>query len=521
MTPARAAFDRATLAFLGVLIVLTWLRVEALRLNPVGLYFDEAQYWMWSQTFDWGYFTKPPLIAWVIGATTALTGSDAEWAIRLGAPIAHALAAIALFALGRSMYGAWAGFWAGVGYLTIPGVVFSANIISTDALLLPLWSLALFSMWRLVVTRSWVWAIALGLFVGVGALAKYAMLYFILCTAMAARWMPSLRTALGSGRGIVAFLIVLAVLAPNIWWNYEHGFATARHTASNARFDASDMFNFDELIEFIGGQAGVLGPVIFLVLIGTGFRAWRRSSGLSDEDKFLISYILPPLLIVSAIAFISRANANWAAVAYPGALLWVTGSLFATRNGRRWLVAATVINVLMGVGFFYAALDPVMANRFKGMRTAQAWDSTADAIAQRALPQPGEPPFSAVLVDDRATYFELAYYWRNARRDGRPLPPVRMWLLHGEAANSAEATDPMRPEEGGRVLVVHLTPDYLPFIAGDFTVFRTVEHLSVPLGGGVNRELEFSVGEGFAPAPRDEAFEQRLRDQRNQNRRRR
>jgi len=61
MTPARAAFDRATLAFLGVLIVLTWLRVEALRLNPVGLYFDEAQYWMWSQTFDWGYFTKPPL----------------------------------------------------------------------------------------------------------------------------------------------------------------------------------------------------------------------------------------------------------------------------------------------------------------------------------------------------------------------------------------------------------------------------------------------------------------------------
>lgn len=43
MPPVRAAFDRATLAFLGVLVVVTWLRIEALRLSPLGLYFDEAQ----------------------------------------------------------------------------------------------------------------------------------------------------------------------------------------------------------------------------------------------------------------------------------------------------------------------------------------------------------------------------------------------------------------------------------------------------------------------------------------------
>jgi 4-amino-4-deoxy-L-arabinose transferase-like glycosyltransferase len=120
MQASRAAFDRATLAFAVILIVMTWVRIEALRLSPIGLYFDEAQYWTWSRTFDWGYFTKPPLIAWVIGATTALAGTDAEWAIRLGAPLAHAVAAIALFVLGRAMYGAWAGFWAGVGYLVLP-----------------------------------------------------------------------------------------------------------------------------------------------------------------------------------------------------------------------------------------------------------------------------------------------------------------------------------------------------------------------------------------------------------------
>lgn len=514
MTAARAAFDRATLAFLGVLLLITLARVYVLLENPFGLGIDEAQYWLWSRSFEWGYFTKPPMIAWVIGATTALFG-DAEWAVRLGAPLAHAVAATAVFALARSMYGAWAGFWAGLGWLMLPGVFFSSNLISTDALLLPLWAIALLAMWRLIATRAWLWAIVLGAAVGLGALAKYAMLYFVLCTAFAAWTLPATRKALADGRGIVAALIAVAILTPNLIWNVQHGFATVQHTASNARLDSNDMFNFDELMEFWGGQAGVLGPLIFVIVLGIGRRAWRRASGLADEDKFLIAYILPPFLIVSAIAFISRANANWVAVVYPAVVVWVTGSLFVNATGRRFLGAAIAINALIGIAFAAIALDPGLSNQFKGVRTARGWEETAQQIAVRAAAQPGEAPFSAVLVDDRDTYFELQYYWRHARRAGAPLPPVRMWLLHGSARNSAEASDPMRPEEGGRVLVVHLRPDYLPFVAGDFTVFRTVEHLTVPLGGGVNREMEISVGEGFAPAPRDDAFQARLDAERN------
>jgi hypothetical protein len=145
------------------------------------------------------------------------------------------------------------------------------------------------------------------------------------------------------------------------------------------------------------------------------------------------------------------------------------------------------------------------------VRRSRAWEETAREIALRAAAQPGEAPFTAVMVDHRALYFELAYYWREARRAGAPLPPVRMWLLHGDARNSAEQIDPMRPEEGGRVLVVHMTADYLPFVAGDFSVFRTVEHLTIPLGGAYTRELEISVGEGFAPALRDAAYRERIR----------
>ncbi len=514
MTANRAAFDRATLAFLFVLIAITAARIVALFYIPLGLYFDEAQYWMWSRSFEWGYFTKPPLIAWVIGATTFLAGTDAEWAVRLGAPIAHMIAAGAIFALGRAMYGAWPGFWAGFGWLMLPGVWFSSSLISTDALLLPLWSIALFAMWRLVNTRAWAWAAVLGLAIGVGVQAKYAMFYFFLCTALAAWWLEPVRAALAKGRGLLATLIALIVIAPNLLWNIQNGFVTARHTAANAHFDNTEMFNLDELFEFIVGQAGVIGPVIFVVLIWALWRAWRRSDGLSTEEKFLIAYIIPPFVIISAIAFISRANANWAAVAYPALLLLVTGTLFSSTVGRRTLVAATLVNIAIGAAFVgVVAAYPALANQAKGVRTARGWEETANEIARRAAVQPGELPFSAVMVDDRMTYFELSYYWRQARRAGAPLPPVRMWLLHGTANNSAEANDPMRAEEGGRVLVVHLTPAYLPLVATDFTTFRQVEHLTVPLGGGVNRELEISVGEGFAPQPRDAAFEERFRQQ--------
>jgi 4-amino-4-deoxy-L-arabinose transferase-like glycosyltransferase len=412
------------------------------------------------------------------------------------------------------MYGAWPGFWAGFGWLMLPGVWFSSSLISTDALLLPLWSIALFAMWRLVNTRAWMWAVVLGLALGFGVQAKYAMFYFFVCTALAAWWLEPVRQALAKGRGLAATLVAMIVIAPNFVWNAQHGFVTATHTAENAHFDATDLFNLDEVFEFIFGQAFVVGPIIFLVLIWALWRAWRRSDGMSTEEKFLIAYILPPFVFISVIAFISRANANWAAVAYPALLLLVTGALFTSKAGRRTLAAATAVNIAIGAIFIgLIAAYPGVANQFKGVRTARAWDETAMEIASRAAPQPGDPPFTAVLVDDRATYFELTYYWRHARRQGAPLPPLRMWLLHGEARNSAESSNPMRPEEGGRVLVVHITPQYLPLVASDFTSFRTVEHLTVPLGGGVNRELEISIGEGFAPVLRDAAFEERRRRQ--------
>jgi 4-amino-4-deoxy-L-arabinose transferase-like glycosyltransferase len=236
-------------AFAVVAAAVVTVRVWALVVSPLDLHFDEAQYWVWSRTPDWGYFSKPPLIAWVIAATTAVFGNG-EWAVRLAAPLLHASGAWAVFALARRAYGERAGFWAGTLWLTLPAVWLSSFVISTDAVLLPLWTIALYCFWRLKEKPSFTWAALMGLSLVLGALAKYAIVFFPLCLGLAAVWTPSARRALLCWRGATAALVALAVLAPNLIWNAQHKFETVAHTASNANLGAS-LFHPSELFEFV------------------------------------------------------------------------------------------------------------------------------------------------------------------------------------------------------------------------------------------------------------------------------
>ena len=57
---------------LFIILTITLWRIVLLRFDTTDLFVDEAQYWLWSQHLDFGYYSKPPMIAWVIRAATAL-----------------------------------------------------------------------------------------------------------------------------------------------------------------------------------------------------------------------------------------------------------------------------------------------------------------------------------------------------------------------------------------------------------------------------------------------------------------
>src|SRR5580658_4675281 len=97
-------------AMLGFVAAVTALRVLWLWLQPADLYPDEAQYWFWAKHLAFGYYSKPPLVAWLIALTTGLFG-DSEFAVRLAAPLLHGGAAIFVYAIGARLYDPHVGLW--------------------------------------------------------------------------------------------------------------------------------------------------------------------------------------------------------------------------------------------------------------------------------------------------------------------------------------------------------------------------------------------------------------------------
>ena len=57
-------------------------KIVAIYITDFSLYGDEAQYWLWSQTLDFGYYSKPPLLAWFLGGYTAIF-SDSFFSLKI------------------------------------------------------------------------------------------------------------------------------------------------------------------------------------------------------------------------------------------------------------------------------------------------------------------------------------------------------------------------------------------------------------------------------------------------------
>src|SRR6476620_4409976 len=87
-TAPRISMERRFAVCLLILLALTAVRLVGLALSDVDLFFDESQYWAWSRELAFGYFSKPPLLAWLIAGAEFACGSS-EACIRAPAPILY------------------------------------------------------------------------------------------------------------------------------------------------------------------------------------------------------------------------------------------------------------------------------------------------------------------------------------------------------------------------------------------------------------------------------------------------
>ena len=83
-TQSRTNTQKLSLGLaLAIIFGVTLWRVLMLLVNRTDLFVDEAQYWFWGQNLDFGYYSKPPMIAWVIRFFNTISGSDSTFWIRI------------------------------------------------------------------------------------------------------------------------------------------------------------------------------------------------------------------------------------------------------------------------------------------------------------------------------------------------------------------------------------------------------------------------------------------------------
>lgn len=490
ITGAERTAVTGLMAALLALLVLRWI---VLWTTPLELGPDEAQYWFWSQTPAWGYFSKPPMIAWVIGLTSGLCGPE-EPCVRLAAPLFHTGTAIVLFFLGRTLYGPAAGLLAALAYATLPGVWLSSILITTDVPLLFFWSLMLLATVNLLERRSVTWGIVWGVAMGLGLLSKYAMGYALAGLAVAV-WLTreNPRRLLGAD-WILGFLIALALLAPNVQWNMQHGFATLRHTASNANWGAGNLFNIGKLAEFLGGQIALLGPILAGIVFWGLARGWRKTGPASQTRAaaILLAFALPVLIVVTTQAFISRANANWAAVAL--APLCVLGAAWAQTHGlRRMFWIGIGVNTALGLFLAAMAVSPALVealNRHNDVKRLRGWNE----LAQIVVRQGHAGQFDAILSDDREDLASFLYYARDATI------PIHSFVPATGPNYEFHLSVPLQKMAAGKVLLISRQSD-VSAVTARFASARKIETVTMPLGGTKTRVLTlYELDAPFDPA---------------------
>lgn len=471
--------NRWPLAALVLVAVVTLWRLAVLAFAPPNLSFDEAQYWAWAQSFQLGYYSKPPMVAWAIAATTALFG-EGEGAVKLSSALAHTLTAWFLYLLGRDMFGRREGALAAMGWITLPAVSLSAMMITTDPFLLTAWAAALWLLVRAERQGAGIngWWLALGVAFGLGLLSKYAMAFFLLGLALWMVLVPEARRLL-KGRGLwLALALGLLIYAPNGIWNALNGFVSYAHTRDNANL-RGDMFNFGKLAEFVGGQFGVAGPILMVLLLAGLVAALRR--GGDGRLRLLAAFTLPVLAIMTAESFLSRANANWTAPAYVAGL--VLASAWAAPRWPRLLLASLALHLLaMGVLYNMDAVRQGLGlaenSRLDPMKRIRGWDKVGDRISLLLADHPG----ARLLADERKVLATLTYYVNP-----HPFDAIK-WNPDGRVRDHFDQTTAL-PVGVGQYIYVTENPNVPEAVIARFVQAQPLGRIDDHLSGSHGRAL--------------------------------
>jgi hypothetical protein len=339
---------------------------------PLDLAPDEAHYWDWSRHLDWSYYSKGPVVAYLIRAGCLVGGRWAEActgsampAARLPAVVCGALLLASLYVLTLQVYRRpWLALAVVAIALTLPPVAAGSTLITIDAPYTCCWGWALVLGHTAVFgQRRWAWPL-LGVVVGVGILAKYTMVLFVGSLFLFLLASPEHRHRLLRADFWVMTALAALCCLPLLIWNAAHGWVSLRHVGGQAGIGGPG-FRWLGPLEYVGVQAGVL--------LGFWFMVWLRTVAAggpwSERDpgtRYLWWLSVPVFVVFLGFSPFTHIEPNWPVTAYLAGLVLVTARLARElASPRTWYRRLTWLGVALtgaaGLGLSLLAHDSRLA----------------------------------------------------------------------------------------------------------------------------------------------------------------
>jgi 4-amino-4-deoxy-L-arabinose transferase-like glycosyltransferase len=375
---------------------------------------DEAYYRLWALAPAKSYLDHPPMVAWMMAAGLAIAG-DNPLGIRLPAILATAISTLVLWRTAFLLTDRTSALFAVIFASSMPLLCVGAIVMTPDTpsvlfVVLGMWALA-----ELDRSRHPMWWLVVGVFAGLGLLSKYTNFFFglsivIWLVAVRANWRWFRSWQLYAG-GVIA----LALFAPVIAWNIEHGGAS--FAKQFGRIAAVDGFKIIWQLEMWGALLLLVGPVLFfLVLLGVAETANRYFHRGCSASALLLALSAPLLIYFFIHALHGRVQANWPAPVYPVfAILAAIGtSTIRDPLTRRWsAIAGAGVSAVLSILIYAHALMPFyVSSRFKEpTHQLRGWQELATQLDELARRR----GVAYIATTSYGTTGQLAFYLDRSR----------------------------------------------------------------------------------------------------------
>lgn len=345
-----------------------------------GYFRDELYYLACARRLDWGYVDQPPLSIALLALVRATLG-DALWAIRLVPVLAGGLTVFMVGLLARELGGGrFAQGMAALAAVIAPVYLGTNHFFSMNSFDLLIWTLAAYTLVRLVKTEDQAGWLVLGLLLGLGLLDKISALWLgggiaigILLTGHRA-W---LRTP----GPWVAALIAVVLFVPHLLWQQAHGWPTLEFMRNATAEKMRGVSPFTFVIRQVLEMNPINAPIWLAGLVHGFTPAGRRWRILG-----LIYLAVAALLVIGG-----RSRASYLVPAYPlllapGAVVfeaWLSGA-----RRRHWRAAAIASMAVAGLVLAPLALPILPPEHYARYARALGFTpSSEENLRMGALPQ--------------------------------------------------------------------------------------------------------------------------------------